>query len=64
MDLDELVARVLELKQEIEELEGDGREYVAMKHPSPFQRDLQDRRIERLEQIKLELDKLAARHMQ
>jgi hypothetical protein len=61
---DELVARVLELKQEIEELERDGREYVAMKNPSPFQRDLQDRRIVRLEEIKCEIEKLAARHIQ
>ena len=64
MDRDALVSRVLELKQEIEILEQEGRAYMAIANPSPFDREQQDRRILRLEDIQLELERLTKRHLQ
>ena len=58
-----LVKRLFELRFEIQELEREGRQYVAKAHPSPYERLLQDKRIRRLEDIKSELESLAAGHV-
>jgi hypothetical protein len=64
MDREALVSRVLELKQEIETLEQEGRAFIALTHPSSFDRMLHNRRIVRLEEIQSELEQLANRHLQ
>ena len=62
MNREALVDRLLELRHEIAELERGGQAYLARRMHSPFDRHVQDQRILRLEEIRSELERLAAGH--
>ena len=59
-----IIGRVLELRREIERIEQDGFEYVAKAQTTDEEDRAQEERIERLEKIKLELDRLFKRNLQ
>ena len=64
MDRDDLLARIEELRAEIEELNRVNRNFLRIGQPSKLEYLLHDQRIARLEKIKREIEQIAATKLQ